>query len=226
MRLQLFAQSVRMHNSVMKDKTIPEKRDSDTKERLLKAAKNEFLEKGYQDASLRSICKSAGVTTGALYFFFKDKDDLFESLVRDVSEGLLSMLKEHFAGERKAFEEMKKSGKLPPRTEMADDVFAGKKIFHYLYSHYDEVNLLLKKSKGSLYENFTDQVVAITEKQNSLALGKYGKALVHWVSHMQINSFVHILTHVKSEKQASELLPYVMAYLQKGFFGLVDWDKK
>ena len=32
-------------------------------------------------ASLRNICKEAGVTTGALYFFFKDKEDLFAALV-------------------------------------------------------------------------------------------------------------------------------------------------
>ena len=35
-----------------------------TLEKILAAAKAEFLEKGYQSASLRNIVKSAGVTTG------------------------------------------------------------------------------------------------------------------------------------------------------------------
>jgi len=57
------------------------KDEKETKSKLLASAKAEFLEKGYMNASLRSICKNAGVTTGALYFFFRDKEDLFESLV-------------------------------------------------------------------------------------------------------------------------------------------------
>ena len=37
-----------------------------TREKLMEYARQEFLEKGYMKASLRSICKKAGVTTGAL----------------------------------------------------------------------------------------------------------------------------------------------------------------
>ncbi len=48
----------------------------ETKERLLESALAEFSEKGYMKASLRKICAGAGVTTGALYFFFNDKEDL------------------------------------------------------------------------------------------------------------------------------------------------------
>ena len=47
--------------------------NKETRQHLLECAKREFLEKGYMKASLRNICKEAGVTTGALYFFFKDK---------------------------------------------------------------------------------------------------------------------------------------------------------
>ena len=53
-------------------------KDKATKERLLESARREFLEKGYMKASLRTICKNAGVTTGVLYFFFQDKADLYE----------------------------------------------------------------------------------------------------------------------------------------------------
>lgn len=42
-----------------------EQTSSSTLERIHLAAKAEFLEKGYQAASLRNIVKNAGVTTGA-----------------------------------------------------------------------------------------------------------------------------------------------------------------
>ena len=44
------------------------KENKETRKHLLECAGREFLEKGYMKASLRNICKEAGVTTGALSF--------------------------------------------------------------------------------------------------------------------------------------------------------------
>ncbi|MBR1912577.1 MAG: TetR/AcrR family transcriptional regulator, partial [Treponema sp.] len=71
--------------------------ERETKEKLLQSAKTEFLEKGYTAASLRTICKNAGVTTGALYFFFKDKEDLFASLVQAPLEKIMGIVTDHYA---------------------------------------------------------------------------------------------------------------------------------
>jgi len=49
--------------------------------RLLDAALLELYEIGYGRASLEGIAKRAGVTKGALYWSFKDKQDLFRALV-------------------------------------------------------------------------------------------------------------------------------------------------
>ena len=65
-------------------------KDKETRKKLLDSAKQEFLEKGYMKASLRTICKNAGVTTGALYFFFQDKEDLLKQLVEEPLKGLIS----------------------------------------------------------------------------------------------------------------------------------------
>ena len=54
-------------------------KESSRKE-ILKAAREEFLEKGYKGASLRSICKKAGVTTGAFYFQFENKEWMVEMI--------------------------------------------------------------------------------------------------------------------------------------------------
>ena len=58
--------------------------------RIMESAKEEFLQKGFLDASLQVICKNAGVTTGALYKRFKGKEELFcalvESTVQDLEE--------------------------------------------------------------------------------------------------------------------------------------------
>ena len=51
-----------------------------TRSNLLNAALNVFYERGVAQASLDEIAKAAGVTRGALYWHFKNKEDLFEAL--------------------------------------------------------------------------------------------------------------------------------------------------
>ncbi len=51
-----------------------------TRSNLLNAALNVFYERGVSKASLDEIAKTAGVTRGALYWHFKNKEDLFEAL--------------------------------------------------------------------------------------------------------------------------------------------------
>ena len=46
------------------------------RELLLASGKEEFLTHGYEKASLRTICKKAGFTTGAFYNQFSGKEEL------------------------------------------------------------------------------------------------------------------------------------------------------
>jgi AcrR family transcriptional regulator len=54
-----------------------EERQAQTREALIEAAQRTFLEHGYAGASLAHIADTAGLTTGAVYANFADKDDLF-----------------------------------------------------------------------------------------------------------------------------------------------------
>ena len=47
--------------------------DNAARARLIGAAKAEFLRCGYAKASLRTIAREAGVSTGSVYFFFGSK---------------------------------------------------------------------------------------------------------------------------------------------------------
>ena len=44
---------------------------------ILASARREFLEKGFEKASLERICENANVTTGALYKRYSGKEELF-----------------------------------------------------------------------------------------------------------------------------------------------------
>ncbi len=55
-----------------------------TRERLLQAAFREIYRSGFQSASLDAILASAGVTKGALYYYFKSKRGLGYAVVEEV----------------------------------------------------------------------------------------------------------------------------------------------
>jgi AcrR family transcriptional regulator len=51
------------------------------RQRVLQAAADEFVEHGYAGASLQAIAKRAGLTRGAVYWNFENKQDLFLTLL-------------------------------------------------------------------------------------------------------------------------------------------------
>src|SRR5690606_10727595 len=54
-----------------------------TRERIQQVALELFTENGYEATSLREIAERLGVTKAALYYHFKTKDEIIESLVND-----------------------------------------------------------------------------------------------------------------------------------------------
>ncbi len=54
-----------------------------TREKILKVAFKEFLQKGFENTSLRNIAKLSNLTTGAIYGYFNGERDFFDSLVKD-----------------------------------------------------------------------------------------------------------------------------------------------
>src|SRR5215218_37206 len=54
-----------------------EERKEETRRELVASATKIFAERGFHAASLDEIAREAGYTTGAIYFHFADKDDLF-----------------------------------------------------------------------------------------------------------------------------------------------------
>ena len=61
-------------------------------ERILACAKEEFLEKGFSEASLRSIAAKADTTTGSIYSRYGGKEELFGEIVEPAAEYLHEML--------------------------------------------------------------------------------------------------------------------------------------
>jgi len=60
-----------------------------TADRILIQAMRIFLEKGYHGTSIDDITRAAGVTKGALYWHFKNKEDLLHRIIEDFEKRFL-----------------------------------------------------------------------------------------------------------------------------------------
>lgn len=197
------------------------KSDNETREKLIKSAKTEFLDKGYAKASLRKICANAGVTTGALYFFFEDKEDIFGAIVEKPLAELLEIVNAHFLEDESYLDQHDSYA----HVHGGHDEFA-KRLIHHLYENYDAFILLLTKSDGTCYEGVPDRVVSLVEFSsrkninilaNSMEGMKVNDYIVHWLTHIMIDSFIHLLIHEKDEKTAVSRMRRIMDYIIKGY---------
>ncbi len=191
-----------------------------TRELLIEAAKKEFLEKGYNKASLRTICANAGVTTGALYFFFENKADLFAAIVDPPLRGLKAILIKHFSEDA---EEIKKLSSIeeadPDHSEISD------RIVGHIYDNYDSFMLLLNASENTVYENVVDEFVAMVDRSIPAMMSHikgytYDEYMSHWMAHISIDAFIHVIQHEKDVNKAKERLRGILNYLVVGWMQL------
>lgn len=60
-----------------------------TREKILAASLKLVASKGYAGTSISMICREAGLNASSLYWFFKNKEDLFLSAIRDAADEFL-----------------------------------------------------------------------------------------------------------------------------------------
>ena len=92
-----------------------EAKKAETRRRLLEAAAEVFIRRGFQGASVEEICEEAGFTRGAFYSNFRSKEQLFAELLQDrVYRGYRGMAERRLAAE----------GELPTARETGEDLAA------------------------------------------------------------------------------------------------------
>lgn len=197
--------------------------DIKTQENILLAGKKEFLEKGYRGSSLRSIVKEAGVTTGAFYGYYKNKEALFDALVGAPKEEFL-----------RCFIKAQNDFKTLSSQEQAEQMgeISGQCIFELLdmvYDHPDAFKLLLCGAEGTKHENFMDTLVSIEVAATDhfievlQAAGYEMKSVDAQLEHMLVNgmfsaffeTIIHDMPKAKAVRYVAELREFYTAGWEK-----------
>lgn len=75
----------------IKERKLKEKQDMH--QRILNGARKVFLQKGYDQTSMRNIASEINYSAGVIYFHFKDKSEIFHELHQEGFNLLLKRLK-------------------------------------------------------------------------------------------------------------------------------------
>lgn len=71
---------------------LQEEKSRQSKEKILRAAIEEFGEKGYSDASLNTLLSNNGLSKGMVYHYFTNKDELYLGCAAECFERLMEAL--------------------------------------------------------------------------------------------------------------------------------------
>ena len=190
---------------------------------ILECAKKEFMEKGFEGASMRAIAERAGYTTGMLYGRFADKSQLFRELVSAAADRLFG----YFSGAEDAF------AAFPADRQYREmHSYVGEKVdvmMDIIYDNFDAFKLIVCKSAGSGYEYYIDQMIEIETKNTMRFIRALNEAgipinevradLSHMLSSAMFNGIFEVVAHDLPREEAKHYVVQVEEFFTAG------WDK-
>lgn len=196
-----------------KDKT-------ETHQKILPAAMAEFLEQGFEKATMREIAEAAGITAAGLYRHFADKEAMFAALVEPVlaqCEAWYSQRKaEDYAYlERGDLESMWNQG-----TEL-------QMMLDLVYENFDVFKLLLCRAEGTKYANWLHEFVML-EQQETMAYMEAAKAKgvpvrdvkpeeLHLLLTAYVSAMFEVVVHDFSKEDAVHYLKTLEEFFTPGW---------
>ncbi len=173
------------------------------KKELQAVAKLEFIKYGFKDASMRRIAKEAKVGLSNIYNYFKNKDEMFRSLLEPIIAKIDLSFEYHNSAENLNLDAMESV----EHREKEVDAF-----IDFIENYKEELKLLVFKSYGSSLQDYKDQWID-KHTQTSLEYLKMLKKkyprvndnvsplFVHTMGAFIANVICEILMHDASKKE-------------------------
>ena len=136
----------------------------EVKKAIEDAAINIFYEMGYLSTKMIHIAKRSNISVGNIYRYFKNKDELFYTIL---PQSFADFLKKYNLNlfiilNEAAFDNSKNIEDCLPRDERIE----------YLIENRKQLLILFRHSKGTKYENFKDELTTIIIEAQKMHLQK------------------------------------------------------
>ncbi len=198
---------------------------SGTLEKIIPCAKREFLDKGFERASLRKIAADANMSAAGLYRHFESKEAMFDALVAPLVDTYLRNYEKsmQLSYELLDTEEIKKFWQVSEEE--------GLQYINFIYDHFEEFKLLLTCSDGTKYQNFMHDISEMEVKEMTRLMdelrsrGFSVKDISQDELHMLVSGYVasvfevviHDYPREKAIKQAKTLMEFLYPGWIKAF---------
>lgn len=194
-------------------------------EELLEAGKQEFLRRGFQGASMRNIAAAAGVTTGALYRYYTDKEAMMDALVKEAADTLENVYRD----QQKRFAEKPLQNQLDGLPEISDGSAAW--MMQYIYEHFDAFKLIICCAAGTKYEYYMDTLIDIESeagrrlidrmKEEGVPVRDMDDTLIHILSSMLFNGIFETIRHDMPLEEAVSHMEALREFYSAGWFKIL-----
>lgn len=187
----------------------------DVRNNISQAALVEFMENGYEKASIRGIAKRSNTSVGNIYKYFKSKEDMYENLIGCVYHRLMNYINQ--------FDQVELD-------EQALAVFDAliEKIMKIFNENSVEISTLLNQSTGSKYENckeiFVDFMTRTVTDSMNYELAKGGRKLKdNFIIYLLSESLMKsISTIVREKEDGEEVKRLILKMIDIYFFDIAD----
>lgn len=185
-----------------------------TRKKLVSAAIKEFSRNDYDHASLRLICGRAGLTTGALYFFFDNKEDLFRTVLDPLLTAIEQEMEEHPVSSTVSV-----TSDLDAAANTDEEV--ARRIVKICTTHKAQAKMLLNNPDHPVVREFIDKVkcavasqildvIKADEDDESMA------SFAEWLATAQVMSVVDVVSKGLSADEAADHLCNVTRFVRGG----------
>ena len=198
-----------------------------THKKILDCGKKIFKDQGFEKSNLRAICKAAGITTGAFYGHFEDKEALFSELV----EPIVSQIQRSYTMyEDRSFDVYKKEKHIKKETiyKILESKAQGAiEMVLYFFEHKDVFELLIFGSYGTKFDNFLDEIIEREDKNHFEILSMiYGEDHVndvitnrgiHLINHAYFYALSEVAVHSKSIEEVKLNATLISEFFNEGW---------
>lgn len=169
----------------------------DIRENILRAALQEFFDRGYKSAAMHNIAVQAKIPTGLIYSYYKNKEALFDAVLRPVLYDWERVLTAGGANEDK---------------HMNNEIYglskAETECILNLFDHRQEFIILIDKSDGTKYENEKERFIQDIEEH----LNKHrnddtdDEVFLHIIANNFVDGLMQLMYHYKGKEWAVMIL--------------------
>lgn len=124
-------------------------------EKIVAAAMREFLEKGFEKASMKAVADAVGMTSAALYRHFTNKQDMFAAMVQPAVDTLNVWKEKHIDSSY----DLLRQESSESMWDFDADCNDARMVLDVMYQQPEAFRLLFCCSAGTPYESFAHDMV-------------------------------------------------------------------